>query len=902
MGRRHSAAKAPTSAVAGRASGCQRVNGPFQPDEERWGGQLVRKDAAGKHGFAGPGTKSVSRWLPAVQRDFGPRVDWMIPQAPAWYKHVIVRIVPGRPRYVGPSPANHRFLLSGHPLMPSSLLRRVLPFLVAIVAAGDLLAQTTIRGTVTDASSGEPLVAANIQVQGTYRGTVTNAEGVFELVLDALPATLFVRFIGYERYVVRVDRDVEILTVALRPAVYELEELVVTGEDPARSIMRKVIERKQEWFEEIATWQAQAYTRFVARNDTGIVAISESASSAFWDRDRGFREVSLGGRSTENLDLPERLPAAMVVTNLYDDNIEIAGFTFIGPTHPSALDRYDFRLTGRRKLGETTVYDISMEPQSRLVPLFRGTLSVLDSAYALIDVRLEPNEVFFFPPPINDFRVSYEQQFSNFGRSFWLPVDFRSRGALDFGIPGLRFPTIRFDQLSRIADYEVNVALPDSLFDRDELVVERAPAEGDSTRFETLFHIVPLSTEEQRAYESIDSTYTLQKAYKPQGALARFIRTSSSASDEEASVTMSSSMNLQEPAVWYNRVDGLYLGIRPRISRREVTIDSELGRSLVLERWTAALGISYRVPFGRIGAAYREGTTTRLPSAQYSRTITGMAFLAGASDYNDYYASRGWRADVTISPGNRLPSLQMGFRSEEHSSLRDVITEHVFGFSGTLRANPGVADGRENAFSFTLTAGAPSSFAVLSRRAEVRVEVSREALGSDFQFVTASAAIDWRFPTFGRRRLIPNALDVRLAGFSSTGSVPPQRWMPVESALTIYRPFGTLRGGSGRPFEGDEGAALFWEHHFRTIPFEILGLRRLARMGTSLTVFGAHATTRLRPASAGMFEAESRTTGGVWHEAGASVSNILGIPLRADLTHAFRPGTWFVSVGLARLF
>ncbi|MFW6206314.1 MAG: TonB-dependent receptor domain-containing protein [Gemmatimonadota bacterium] len=47
----------------------------------------------------------------------------------------------------------------------------------AALAPGSVLAQGTVTGRVTDASSGEPLVGASVMIQGTERGAVTNARG-----------------------------------------------------------------------------------------------------------------------------------------------------------------------------------------------------------------------------------------------------------------------------------------------------------------------------------------------------------------------------------------------------------------------------------------------------------------------------------------------------------------------------------------------------------------------------------------------------------------------------------------------------------------------------------------------------------------------------------------------------
>ncbi len=342
------------------------------------------------------------------------------------------------------------------------------------------------------------------------------------------------RFIGYETARIPVDAGTpDRIAVRMKPTTYTLEEVVVTGEDPAVDIMRKVIARKRQWRATLETYEAEAYTRFTLENDTGIVSIVESLTKTFWDREEGGREVVLSRRKTSNLDFEEFLPAALFVKNLYDDEIEIAGYDMIGVTHPDALKHYRFTLEGTRSLDGRTVYDIAVEPKSKLASAFTGRVAVLDEAYALLSVELRPGEAFLFPPPVKRFDVTYRQQFSNFGKAYWLPVDFRSDAELEIDFQGLlTFPVIRIRQVSRLTNYEVNVPLPDSLYERKDYLAVDSMAVSADTLLDREGKAVPLTAREASAYAGIDSTMTLDKAYEPRGPLSVFVRTRAGDSDE----------------------------------------------------------------------------------------------------------------------------------------------------------------------------------------------------------------------------------------------------------------------------------------------------------------------------------------------------------------------------------
>lgn len=107
------------------------------------------------------------------------------------------------------------------------------------------------------------------------------------------------------------------------------------------------------------------------------------------------------------------------------------------------------------------------EPRRQLQPAFRGTVYVLSGEYVLLEVELEPNEIVRFPPPVRGFDLSYEQQFSNFGSQYWLPVDMRINGSINIEMIGLRFPSIMFRQISRMSNYEVNTTLPNTIYESE---------------------------------------------------------------------------------------------------------------------------------------------------------------------------------------------------------------------------------------------------------------------------------------------------------------------------------------------------------------------------------------------------------------------------------------------------
>ncbi len=90
-----------------------------------------------------------------------------------------------------------------------------------------LLAQTTIKGIVTNAADGEPLIGVNVTEKGTPNGTITDFEGNYTLNLKDENATLIFTYIGFSDLEVAVEGRTQI-DVTLEEGV-TLSEAVVTA-------------------------------------------------------------------------------------------------------------------------------------------------------------------------------------------------------------------------------------------------------------------------------------------------------------------------------------------------------------------------------------------------------------------------------------------------------------------------------------------------------------------------------------------------------------------------------------------------------------------------------------------------------------------------------------------------
>ena len=110
-------------------------------------------------------------------------------------------------------------------LMKSSLL-----LLLWMLAALPLLAQTgtTIRGTILEESSGEPLPGVSILEKGTTNGVITDLDGKFVIDLKSDNARLRISFIGFKTQEIQIGSQTE-LELKLASDLSNLDEIIVVG-------------------------------------------------------------------------------------------------------------------------------------------------------------------------------------------------------------------------------------------------------------------------------------------------------------------------------------------------------------------------------------------------------------------------------------------------------------------------------------------------------------------------------------------------------------------------------------------------------------------------------------------------------------------------------------------------
>jgi TonB-dependent starch-binding outer membrane protein SusC len=113
-------------------------------------------------------------------------------------------------------------------LSDKAISYKVLENNIIVIAPVKVLQQQKITGTVTDATTGEPITGANIIIEGTAIGVVTDANGKFSLDITKPDAVLVISFLGYIPEHVSLNGQTA-LDIKLVTDITNLDEIVVVG-------------------------------------------------------------------------------------------------------------------------------------------------------------------------------------------------------------------------------------------------------------------------------------------------------------------------------------------------------------------------------------------------------------------------------------------------------------------------------------------------------------------------------------------------------------------------------------------------------------------------------------------------------------------------------------------------
>src|SRR5688572_15587616 len=107
-------------------------------------------------------------------------------------------------------------------------MKKIFLFSILTVIFQVGFAQNTIKGSIVNETTQEPVVGAAVKVKDTYNATTTDAAGNFSLTTKKESATLLVSHLSFESKKVEATTTGE-LKISLQPKTFLADEVIVSA-------------------------------------------------------------------------------------------------------------------------------------------------------------------------------------------------------------------------------------------------------------------------------------------------------------------------------------------------------------------------------------------------------------------------------------------------------------------------------------------------------------------------------------------------------------------------------------------------------------------------------------------------------------------------------------------------
>ena len=427
---------------------------------------------------------------------------------------------------------------------PKILWLSVLLFVSQLLAG-----QTVVSGTVTDATTHQPLASVSIQFKGSRRGVTSDADGKFTITSDGNVTQIQFSYVGYKPLSKNVqagktqtinaelDTAGEVNNVTVKPHKVRYRN----KDNPAVELIQKVIDNKdsnQTKAYNYASYQQyekmqvaisniaeklqkskllhrfsfmlndKDTTMLEAGRSTIPVYLEETISQNYQRKDPDKKKqiiladkrVDFGGY-IDNAGIKTYLNYLYQDINVYDNNILLLNTQFLSPIAGVAPTFYMYTIMDTVKVDGDSLVKLNFTPRNPADLLFRGTMYVtLDGKYAVKKINLTVSK-YANLNWVREMHIGQQFQKDSITGRYYLT---KSEVNADFGLSkNKKAGGIYGERSISFKNFMTGQPLADSLFDGDAVVRQPQSAATDSflvnNRYDTL------SASEAKVYKNIDS-------------------------------------------------------------------------------------------------------------------------------------------------------------------------------------------------------------------------------------------------------------------------------------------------------------------------------------------------------------------------------------------------------------
>jgi hypothetical protein len=344
-----------------------------------------------------------------------------------------------------------------------NIMKLGIKLIMLIFFSGQLADAQVLKGKIID-GSGQPVQYATVYIQELKQGTTSNTRGDYELRLQPGNYMVIYQSLGYEPVFesINLSETVVVRNITLPEQIYEIPEVRISpsGEDPALSIMRKVIGLAPYYLNYINYYKAEVYLKGnllikripkliersmrMGRSGENVTVSAggkpENDSRVLKEGDsfflESFNELEFTAPDkyvqrviSFNSTFPEQgndvSPMDYIQASFYQP---ILADMAISPLSPQAFSYYNFKYIGTTFQGNYTINKIEVIPKHKSQQLFAGTIFIIEDLWCLHSVDLT-NENLVGKIRVRELYIPVQEE-------IWMPVSHQFN--IDLQIIGIR--------------------------------------------------------------------------------------------------------------------------------------------------------------------------------------------------------------------------------------------------------------------------------------------------------------------------------------------------------------------------------------------------------------------------------------------------------------------------------
>jgi hypothetical protein len=437
-------------------------------------------------------------------------------------------------------------------MFKKSSLKILLLLVTALLQHTVAQAQTTVKGVITDAKTGETLPYVSIIIPGTTMGASADVDGKYTLTVPAGQSKLRFTYVGY----VSVDKPVtsgvsQVINIKMEVDVSMLKEVTVKGraryrnkDNPAVQLIRQVIANKEknqpasndyveyEQYEKISFSLSNLTEKFKDRRifknyqflftsqdsasvggKTMLPAYMEEKLSQVYFRKSPYakkqlikanRRAEFDSKFVDNNGLSAYFNRLYEDINIYDNNISIATNLLLSPIANSAPTFYKFFIRDTVKTNNPWLIELGFVPRNKTDMLFEGKLFItLDGNYAVQNAYLTVNK---------DINL-------NFMRDLEATIEFdksedqryhlsKTSLAMEFAV-GEKSAGLYGQRIVNFKNFAINQPQPDGVYKGPAQQIAYNPLQRTGEEYWSAVRHIPLDRTEKNIYRNVDTLQTI---------------------------------------------------------------------------------------------------------------------------------------------------------------------------------------------------------------------------------------------------------------------------------------------------------------------------------------------------------------------------------------------------------